>query len=184
MHRRKGAASEAMSAGPPVAKSGSRSLSLLLRLPTLTLFSRAARRLISRPLKLLAQLCLLWLVDTLIPSCRSLVAVSLRCDNAGAEAATAKGLSGVRSLALVLTAFLGFQRTHGVLAEVTHVPGFKNQLADELSRWLSGAPPLPLSSRFQPPVRRLLAGGVNRLQLAPPEAIWPLYLMRIGEVHR
>ena len=55
--------------------------------------------------ELLAQLCLLWLVDTPVPGCRSLVAVSLRCDNAGAEAATAKGLSGVRSLALVLQAF-------------------------------------------------------------------------------
>ena len=69
---------------------------------------------------------------------------------------------GIRQL------FCGFKEPYGVLAEVTHVPGFKNQLADELSRWQSGAPPLPLTSRFQPPVRRLLAGGVNRLQLASP----------------
>ena len=77
--------------------------------------------------------------------------MALRCDNAGAEAAAAKGLSAVRSLAAVLTAFL----------------------ADELSRWCQWPSPLPLEARAVPPLAELLAGGFNSLRLSPSEASWP-----------
>ena len=129
-------------------------------------------------LELLAQLVLIWLVDRTLPSCRTLVSVALRCDNAGAEAAAAKGLSAVRSLAAVLTAFLAYQCRLGVAAEVEHVPGFRNQLADELSRWSQGPSPLPLEARAVPPLDILLAGGFNSLQLAPREASWPSHFCK------
>ncbi|CAE7316944.1 unnamed protein product, partial [Symbiodinium microadriaticum] len=125
-------------------------------------------------LELLAQLLLLWCVHQALPSCRGRLRVCLRCDNSAAEAAASKGMSPVLAMSAVLQKFLAFQAWTGIDAEVEHIAGYKNALADELSRMPKEAvPPLPQEDRVSPPLRWLLFSGVC---LMPPEARWPTHV--------
>ena len=125
-------------------------------------------------LELLSQLMLLWMIHVTLPSCRGFFRVQLRCDNAAAESSSSKGLSSVIALAGVLSCFLDFQEFSGLDAEVEHIPGYRNTLADELSR-LSPQDVAPLASSDQvfPPLASLLRRG---MRLEPSDAPWPAHL--------
>ena len=72
-----------------------------------------------------------------------------------------KGLSSVPALAHVVRAHMHFQRFSGIQGEMARIPGYKNTLADELSR-LSGSPgPLENSMRVHPPLACLLGMGTG-----------------------
>ncbi|CAE7286514.1 unnamed protein product [Symbiodinium sp. CCMP2592] len=108
-------------------------------------------------LELLAQLLLLWCVFATLPSNRGLCRACLRSDNSGAEACASKGLSSVLSMSEIVKKFLAFQAWSGVQAEVEHVPGYRNELADALSRLTpTDIAPLPLGDRVHPPLQWLL----------------------------
>ncbi|CAE7259471.1 unnamed protein product, partial [Symbiodinium sp. KB8] len=85
-------------------------------------------------LELLAQYCLLWIASEMLPRARHHLTLPMRSDNSGAELVSAKGLTSVKVLGEVLRAFLDFQRRNGLHASVEHIPGYRNDLADELSR--------------------------------------------------
>ena len=122
-------------------------------------------------LELLAQLLLLWCAFAALPSARGLCQAQLRCDNSGAEACAEKGLSSVRSMSEVVKKFLSFQAWAGIQADIEHIPGYRNDLADELSRLDPGAPaPLAGTDRLHPPLRWLLS---QRPRLEPSTASWP-----------
>ena len=122
-------------------------------------------------LELLAQLLLLWCAFAALPSARGLCQAQLRCDNSGAEACAEKGLSSVRSMSEVVKKFLSFQAWAGIQADIEHIPGYRNDLADELSRLDPGAPaPLAGADRLHPPLRWLLS---QRPRLEPSTASWP-----------
>ncbi|CAE7378217.1 unnamed protein product, partial [Symbiodinium necroappetens] len=122
-------------------------------------------------LELLAQYCLLWIASEMLPRARHHLTFPMRSDNSGAELASAKGLTSVKILGEVLRAFLDFQRRNGLRASVEHIPGYRNDLADELSRLKGALAPLPDVDRMHPPLPFLLrpAGRLCR----PDSAKWP-----------
>ena len=129
-------------------------------------------------LELCAQLLLLWCIHQALPSCRGRLRVCLRCDNSAAEAAASKGMSPVLAMSAVLKKFLSFQAWTGIDAEVEHIAGYKNVLADELSRLPKEAvPPLSQEDRVSPPLRWLLHSGVC---LMPSEARWPSHVQSLA----
>ena len=132
-------------------------------------------------LELLAQLCLLWVTHAALPGCRTALEVALRCDNSAAEAAAHKGLSSVRSLAWVLRRFYACEQSFNIRAAPEHIPGYRNVLADELSRLGTSTPPLALEDRCAPPLAELLRAP-TRLRLGPPPASarWPSYLEQLA----
>ncbi|CAE6963186.1 unnamed protein product [Symbiodinium sp. CCMP2592] len=108
-------------------------------------------------MELLAQLLLLWCIFATLPSNRGICRACLRSDNSGAEACASKGLSSVLSMSEIVKKFLAFQAWAGVQAEVEHVPGYRDELADALSRLTAAdVAPLPLGDRVHPPLQWLL----------------------------
>ena len=81
--------------------------------------------------QLLAQCGLLHLLSCLLPPGRPPLHVTFRCDNSAADSAAWKGLSLARGLSSLLRAF--FLRQF-ISVHIDHVPGFRNDLADGLSR--------------------------------------------------
>ena len=77
--------------------------------------------------------------------------MSLRSDNSGAELVSANGLTPVDVLGEVLRAFLDLQRRIGLHAFVEHIPGYRNDLADELSRLKGALPSLHSADSMHPP---------------------------------
>ena len=69
-------------------------------------------------LEMLAQLLLLWSIHQMFPGPRLRISVTLRCDNASAEAAALKGMSPVKALCAVLRSFMWHQRAWGIDAHV------------------------------------------------------------------
>ncbi|CAE7370863.1 unnamed protein product, partial [Symbiodinium sp. CCMP2456] len=122
-------------------------------------------------LELLAQYCLLWMASEMVPRARHQLTIPMRSDNSGAELASVKGMSSVKILGEVLLAFLDFQRRNGLHASVEHIPGYRNDLADELSRLRDAVSPLTEKDRLHSPLHFLLrsAGRVCR----PDAAKWP-----------
>ena len=107
-------------------------------------------------LELLAQYCLLWMASEMLPRARHHLTLPMRSDNSGAELASAKGMTSVKVLGEVLRAFLDFQRRNGLHASVEHIPGYRNDLADELSRLKGASSPLQAADRLHPPLHFLL----------------------------
>ena len=71
----------------------------------------------------------------------------------------------------VVKKFLSFQAWAGIQADIEHIPGYRNDLADELSRLDPGVPaPLAGADRLHPPLRWLLS---QRPRLEPSTASWP-----------
>ncbi|CAE7502271.1 unnamed protein product [Symbiodinium sp. CCMP2592] len=103
-------------------------------------------------MELLAQLLLLWCIVATLPSHRGLCRACLR-----SEACASKRLSSVLSMSEIVKKFLAFQAWAGVQAEVEHVPRYRNELADALSRLTTAdVAPLPLGDRVHPPLQWLL----------------------------
>jgi hypothetical protein len=118
--------------------------------------------------ELLTQCALLWALHCLLPVGHLPLHVTLRSDNAAAEAASWKGLSLAQGLCSVLLACTRWQQAWSLSAYIEHVPGFQNDLADGLSRRAS-----PASLGFAPrdslsPDWRALAVGPE-VRSAPAE---------------
>ena len=84
--------------------------------------------------ELLAQCGLLHLLSCLLPSGHPPVHVAFRCDNSASDAASWKGLSLAKGLCSLLRSFFLLQERQYISVHIDHVPGFKNDLADALSR--------------------------------------------------
>ena len=56
------------------------------------------------------------------------------CDNSAADATSAKGITMTRGMSFVLSQYYLFMRRQHVHAEITHIPGRENMVADALSR--------------------------------------------------
>ena len=91
-----------------------------------------------------------------------------------------KGLSSVPLMAAVARAFLHFQRLSCIRAEVEHIAGYRNSLADELSRLRDASGPLEPHARLHPPLAALLSAGLSVL-LAPAGSSWPKHLRELAE---
>ena len=60
-----------------------------------------------------------------------------RCDNAPSDSASWKGISTARGLCSLLRTYFSWQRHFCVSTYIDHVPGFRNRVADGLSRSVS-----------------------------------------------
>ena len=84
--------------------------------------------------ELLGQIALLWCVALLVPAAYHPVHFTSRCDNSPADSAAWKGLSTARGLCSLLRSYFLWQRHFCVSTFIEHVPGFRNVIADGLSR--------------------------------------------------
>ena len=102
--------------------------------------------------ELLAQCALLHLLACLLPAGHPPLHVTFRCDNSATDAASWKGLSLATGMCALLRSFFLLQERQYISVHIDHVPGFRNDLADGLSRGydpqLLGFPP---SARCQIP---------------------------------
>ncbi|CAE7202888.1 LRRC45 [Symbiodinium sp. CCMP2592] len=84
--------------------------------------------------ELLGQIALLWCVALVVPAAHHPVHFVSRCDNSPSESASWKGLSTARGMCDLLHSYLLWQRHFCISAHIDHVPGFRNKIADALSR--------------------------------------------------
>ena len=84
--------------------------------------------------ELLGQLALVWCVALLIPAGHPPIHFVSRCDNAPSDSASWKGISTARGLCSLLRIYFSWQRHFCVSTYIDHVPGFRNRIADGLSR--------------------------------------------------
>ncbi|CAE7508033.1 LRRC45 [Symbiodinium sp. CCMP2592] len=84
--------------------------------------------------ELLCQIALLWCVALVVPAAHHPVHFVSRCDNSPSESASWKGLSTARGMCDLLHSYLLWQRHFCISAHIDHVPGFRNKIADALSR--------------------------------------------------
>ena len=84
--------------------------------------------------ELLAQCALLHLLACLLPQGHPPLHVTFRCDNSATDAASWKGLSLATGMCSLLRSFFLLQERQYTSVHIDHVPGFKNDLADGLSR--------------------------------------------------
>ena len=84
--------------------------------------------------ELLSQCGLLHLLSCLFPSGHPPVHVTFRCDNSASDSASWKGLSLAKGLCALLRSFFLLQERQYISVHTDHVPGFKKDLADALSR--------------------------------------------------
>ncbi|CAE7318146.1 unnamed protein product [Symbiodinium sp. CCMP2592] len=84
--------------------------------------------------ELLGQMALLRVVALFIPAASHPVHVTTRCDNSPSDSASWKGLSTARGLCDLLPAYFAWQRFLSISTYIDHVPGFRNTIADGLSR--------------------------------------------------
>ena len=84
--------------------------------------------------ELLGQMALLWVVALFVPAGSHPLHVVTRCDNSPADSASWKGLSTARGLCNLLPVYFAWQRLFCISTYIDHVPGFRNTIADALSR--------------------------------------------------
>ena len=84
--------------------------------------------------ELLGQLALVWCVALLVPAGHPPIHFVSRCDNAPSDSASWKGISTARGLCSLLRTYFSWQRHFCVSTYIDHVPGFRNKVADGLSR--------------------------------------------------
>ncbi|CAE6954665.1 LRRC45 [Symbiodinium sp. KB8] len=84
--------------------------------------------------ELLGQLALVWCIALLVPAGHPPIHFVSRCDNAPSDSASWKGISTARGLCSMLRTYFAWQRHFCVSTYIDHVPGFRNKVADGLSR--------------------------------------------------
>ena len=108
--------------------------------------------------ELLAQLGLLWTLVSVLPVGHMPMHVTFRTDNSATDSASWKGLSMAKGMCHVLQAFFYLQERHYISVHLDAVPGFLNDTADQLSRFISPATlGFPPQSVVDIPWQRLLA---------------------------
>ena len=86
--------------------------------------------------ELLAQFALTFCIASMLPLGHQPVRCHQGTDNSAADASPAKGLSMTPGMSHILSQYFLFMRRHQVYAEITHIPGHQNTLADALSRYV------------------------------------------------
>ena len=108
--------------------------------------------------ELLAQLGLLWTLISVLPVGHMPIHVVFRTDNSATDSASWKGLSMAKGMCHVLQAFFYLQERHHISVHLDAVPGFLNDTADQLSRFIPPATlGFPSQSVVDIPWQRLLA---------------------------
>ena len=95
------------------------------------------------------------------------------CDNSAADATSAKGITMTRGMSFnVLSQYYLFMRREHLYADITHIPGRENVVADALSRFQDPPMELRQSSLISLPWKNLLyQSGFHNFQSA---AKWPV----------
>ena len=57
------------------------------------------------------------------------------CDNTASEVAATKGISGSVGISSILPQFFRYQLLYDIFQQVQHIPGYRNETADALSRF-------------------------------------------------
>ncbi len=85
--------------------------------------------------ELLGQCLLLQLVSKLLGGRRQHCTLVTACDNTASEAAATKGISSSVGISSILPQFFRYQLLYDIFQQVQHIPGYRNETADALSRF-------------------------------------------------
>ena len=121
--------------------------------------------------ELLTQFALTYCVVCKLPAGHEPVTCHQGTDNSATDASASKGLSMTPAMAEILCHYFIFMRRSNVFADITHVPGYQNQLADALSRY--DDLPQPLDSSAHQPIDWRGLTCQKGIAVSQPEAKWP-----------
>eukprot|EP00435_Cladocopium_sp_Y103_P020066 s4625_g4.t2 len=121
--------------------------------------------------ELLAQFVLTYCIETRLPHGHFPLVCHQGTDNSAADATAAKGITMTPGMSHILSQFFLFMRRHHVYAEITHIPGHLNTLADALSRFED--PPIKLEESSQVPIKWQALMCQNDISVVQPDAKWP-----------
>ena len=121
--------------------------------------------------ELLAQFVLTYGIACKLPSCHEPVTCHQGTDNSATDASASQGLSMTPAMAEILRQYFIFMRRSNVFADITHVPGYLNQLADSLSRFEELPQPLDPSAQQQINWQSLVCQ--RGIVVSQPQAKWP-----------
>ena len=119
--------------------------------------------------ELFGQLALVWCMALLIPAGHPPIHFISGCDNAPSDSASWKGISTARGLCSLLRTYFSWQRHFCVSTYIDHVPGFRNKVADGLSRSASPSD-FGLSASDEVVIPWDLLSGPPRPRYYPPAA--------------
>ena len=85
--------------------------------------------------ELLGQCLLLQLVSKLLGGCRQHCTLVTACDNTASEVGATKGISSSVGISSILPQFFRYQVLYDIYQQVQHIPGYRNETADALSRF-------------------------------------------------
>ena len=85
--------------------------------------------------ELLGQCLLLQLVSKMLCGRRQHCTLVTACDNTASEVAATKGISGSVGISSILPQFFRYQLLYDIFQQVQHIPGYRNETADALSRF-------------------------------------------------
>ena len=121
--------------------------------------------------ELLAQFVLTYCITCKLPASHEPVTCHQGTDNSATDASASKGLSMTPAMADILCQYFIFMRRSNVFADITHVPGYQNQLADALSRFDELPQSLDPSAQQQINWRSLACQ--QGIAVSQPQAKWP-----------
>eukprot|EP00435_Cladocopium_sp_Y103_P072443 s581_g40.t1 len=121
--------------------------------------------------ELLAQFVLTYCIETRLPLGHFPLVCHQGTDNSAADATASKGLTMTPGMSHILSQFFLFMRRHHVYAEITHIPGHLNTLADAFSRFED--PPFKLEESSQIPIKWQALMCQNDISVIQPDAKWP-----------
>ena len=121
--------------------------------------------------ELLAQFVLTYCISCKLPLTHEPVTCHQGSDNSATDASVSKGLSMTPAMAEILCQYFIFMRRTNVFADISHVPGHLNQLADSLSRFEDLPQPLDPSAQLQIDWRNLVCQ--KGIVVSQPQAKWP-----------
>eukprot|EP00435_Cladocopium_sp_Y103_P066455 s873_g28.t1 len=121
--------------------------------------------------ELLAQFVLTFCIESRLPAGHFPLVCHQGTDNSAADATASKGISMTPGMSHILSQFFLFMRRHHVYAEIFHIPGHLNTLADALSRFED--PPMKLDESSQISVKWHSLMCQNDISVVQPDAKWP-----------
>eukprot|EP00435_Cladocopium_sp_Y103_P069256 s1010_g33.t1 len=121
--------------------------------------------------ELLAQFALTYCIAERLPHGHFPVVCHQGTDNSAADATSSKGISLTPGMSHILAQFFLFMRRHHVYAEITHIPGHMNTLADALSRF--DETPVQLAMSSQVGINWMSLICQNGISVVQPDSKWP-----------